>query len=325
MRSGSPPRGWGKRQGLGPNVHRPRFTPTRVGKTRASSVAVSVFFGSPPRGWGKRLYVRRRRRAVRFTPTRVGKTRCVNPIREGQTVHPHAGGENSRFLHVQAATAGSPPRGWGKLAIVAVWQDAVRFTPTRVGKTWSPALRRGWYPVHPHAGGENASSCTSTQTAWRFTPTRVGKTSSCRNKFLRYSVHPHAGGENVCRLSLSLAASVHPHAGGENGLSMFPRRPVIGSPPRGWGKRRHRRLAQRRERFTPTRVGKTKCQTVTSAGKTVHPHAGGENCWWPLPDNGISGSPPRGWGKRHYVLDKPLVGRFTPTRVGKTRWLRSAS
>ena len=132
---------------------------------------------------------------------------------------------------------------------------------------------------------------------------------------------------------------VHPHAGGENGFLSIVKDKPTGSPPRGWGKRRHGARSHHRERFTPTRVGKTIFAfifaylprfTPTRVGKTGSEV--GDLCR-------ILGSPPRGWGKPspislsaipypvhphaggencpgHSILNRRT--RFTPTRVGKT-------
>src|SRR5581483_6786827 len=93
---------------------------------------------------------------------------------------------------------GSPPRAWGQLLGRLPHLFGLRFTPTRVGTTSAPTLRRCSTPVHPHARGDNelppagcALAFGSPPRAWgqrprhssmrkrsRFTPTRVGTTSS---------------------------------------------------------------------------------------------------------------------------------------------------
>ena len=154
-RTGSPPRGWGKRFFLCATGDSIRFTPTRVGKTQHDhgggpdgpvhphaggengrlQANEWALCGSPPRGWGKHPLSSPHLRRCRFTPTRVGKTR----------------GRVARSL-------------------------PVRFTPTRVGKTNAAGLGANAYAVHPHAGGENLTAMTLSRTVLRFTPTRVGKT-----------------------------------------------------------------------------------------------------------------------------------------------------
>ena len=111
-----------------------------------------------------------------------------------------------------------------------------RFTPTRVGKTWTPCYSSAVSPVHPHACGEDMPSRTPTfaptgspprvwgrphhpdsiRTERRFTPTRVGKTERLQDISEEDAVHPHACGEdNVGRLACE---------------------PRLGSPPRVWGR-----------------------------------------------------------------------------------------
>ena len=51
---------------------------------------------------------------------------------------------------------------------------------------------------------------------------------------------------------------------------------------------------------------------------TVHPHACGENSVNKMRFTGLSGSPPRLWGKRGTGANGQRHQRFTPTPVGKT-------
>ena len=50
---------------------------------------------------------------------------------------------------------------------------------------------------------------------------------------------------------------VHPHVRGEDALTHGIMLNCTGSPPRAWGRRRHRPLSFLPLRFTPTCVGKT--------------------------------------------------------------------
>ena len=92
--SGSPPRAWGKRIASHTAPTSPRFTPTRVGKTRMKNARTTrptvhphargenvvsgspdtTYNGSPPRAWGKQSGDKSLTVRFRFTPTRVGKT-----------------------------------------------------------------------------------------------------------------------------------------------------------------------------------------------------------------------------------------------------------
>jgi hypothetical protein len=94
------------------------------------------------------------------------------------------------------------------------------------------------------------------------------------------------------------------------------------------------------KRYTPTRVGKTEwgnrsdrrvsgtpprvwgklppvCNNVYHY--TVHPHACGENNLGCRASPAPSGTPPRVWGKPEKIREFGGWGRYTPTRVGKTK------
>jgi len=130
-------------------------------------------------------------------------------------VHPHACGEDKIGIEQFPRPAGSPPRVWGRRGGKIPDFRAVRFTPTRVGKTVEGLKTALLMAVHPHACGEDARNLTmrikrigSPPRVWgrpihfrvkpldvRFTPTRVGK--GCRTtKRQAWPVHPHACGED---------------------------------------------------------------------------------------------------------------------------------
>ena len=50
-------------------------------------------------------------------------------------VHPHTRGEIFPEQVTMVPHAGSPPRAWGDLSVVLDTAGAVRFTPTRVGRS----------------------------------------------------------------------------------------------------------------------------------------------------------------------------------------------
>ena len=213
--SGSPPRVWGNRACLARRTRRPRFTPTRVGKSRSPSASAqsrsvhphacgeigvtssmaSRSRGSPPRVWGNRLPNCTTFPIRRFTPTRVGKSRDRRATPINKAVHPHACGEIGAVQKAGGAIGGSPPRVWGNQGGRAGVREYQRFTPTRVGKSSPGGNRAPGRAVHPHACGEidltmtaaDASSGSpprvwgnrgAAEARWaerRFTPTRVGK------------------------------------------------------------------------------------------------------------------------------------------------------
>ncbi len=278
---------------------RPRFTPTRVGKTRQLTRGVPDAPGSPPRVWGRRSRPDYAEYIRRFTPTRVGKTAgpCTNSRRR----------------------IGSPPRVWGRRPGVRVDRLGMRFTPTRVGKTIAAESTATRSTVHPHACGEDRGTAAPGRGLDRFTPTRVGKTCSA-SQFFRavYGSPPRVWGRRCGNVS---------EAGGDDGSP-----PRVwgrlssgtvsigssGSPPRVWGRLAARIRSGTRERFTPTRVGKTWFPGRYPSARAVHPHACGEDASRSsLISSGV-GSPPRVWGRPDVHPLHADFTRFTPTRVGKT-------
>ena len=74
----------------------------------------------------------------------------------------------------------------------------------------------------------------------------------------------------------------------------------------------------RRERLTPTCVGRTRYAVGRSPRSPAHPHVRGEDSRRILLTSSLSGSPPRAWGGRGGVVLGPPPARLTPTCVGRT-------
>ena len=90
------------------------------------------------------------------------------------------------------------------------------------------------------------------------------------------------------------------------------------TPPRAWGRHRHGLEDCRRERNTPTCVGKT---VVACRGLDIHrkhPHVRGEDNRI-MNDLGVTReTPPRAWGRQPALDEDAAKRRNTPTCVGKT-------
>ena len=172
---GSPPRAWGRRPSARSTSGRPRFTPTRVGTTPASSTrggrspvhphargddlsgtsGIGGTSGSPPCAWGRRRLATRLSSGWRFTPTRVGTTGPARALSVLLPVHPHARGDDRMGHGATLGDAGSPPRAWGRRISSSSMTRCRRFTPTRVGTTVSRHRRWRRGTVHPHARGDD--------------------------------------------------------------------------------------------------------------------------------------------------------------------------
>ena len=90
----------------------------------------------------------------RFTPTRVGKSALLLMLRVVYPVHPHTCGEITVNDADGLLSNGSPPHVWGNLNMNAKQVGAMRFTPTRVGKSYALGVSGRFYAVHPHTCGE---------------------------------------------------------------------------------------------------------------------------------------------------------------------------
>jgi len=214
----------------------------------------------------------------RFIPTHVGNTSGARSAPCRRPVHPHACGEHWYFQFTHRRSRGSSPRMWGTRAEERCSLQRLRFIPTHVGNTSSPATSAGTVTVHPHACGEHAagndrceSAVGSSPRMWgtrrgtgsgrvllRFIPTHVGNTPSGRIRTPGITVHPHACGEHVA-LCCGPASS-------------------LGSSPRMWGTQQGWRKRERGQRFIPTHVGNTAISLCWSIVSAVHPHACGEHC-----------------------------------------------
>ena len=171
---------------------------------------------TPPRTWGRRqltgLYV------LEFgnTPTHVGKTYTLLFFDFCLSKHPHARGEDNRYLPNEEQHRETPPRTWGRPLGAAFGLVGGRNTPTHVGKTWEGDPLLVAQGKHPHARGEDSRtglplkpSGETPPRTWgrpshhpheercrRNTPTHVGKTDFRALGRRSMGKHPHARGED---------------------------------------------------------------------------------------------------------------------------------
>ena len=155
------------------------------------------------------------------------------------TVHPHAGGENSRLPHSAGASNGSPPRGWGKLFVAIISPLRERFTPTRVGKTCYANQRKPADAGSPPRGwGKLLEERLVLWHVLGSPPRGWGKQYPPPHGEECEPVHPHAGGENHrTAREEQLASRFTPTRVGKTKVCIYCGSGEDGSPPRGWGKR----------------------------------------------------------------------------------------
>ena len=172
---GSSPRMWGTRETMRGEAMSVRFIPTHVGNTTQSyriprveavhphacgehkirAIVANLRLGSSPRMWGTRAECLVLSPFPRFIPTHVGNTHRLVLRRFQSPVHPHACGEHVPDGTRWSLYSGSSPRMWGTHNPQVTDQLLMRFIPTHVGNTLSPASCLRSQPVHPHACGEH--------------------------------------------------------------------------------------------------------------------------------------------------------------------------
>ena len=128
--------------------------PHRCGETNLLDFICDAMHGSPPQVWGNHPRPERSNQRFRFTPTGVGKPVIVIFHLYHPLVHPHRCGETRIIGFLLKPLLGSPPQVWGNQAPTRQDSDALRFTPTGVGKPADRTItmQRSW--VHPHRCGE---------------------------------------------------------------------------------------------------------------------------------------------------------------------------
>ncbi len=110
---------------------------------------------TPPRAWGRRIAGSCLYYPSRNTPTCVGKT--STPCRKSRQAwkHPHVRGEDRYQWRLLTHEQETPPRAWGRQAILTNTSSPERNTPTCVGKTRMQRQRARQYRKHPHVRGED--------------------------------------------------------------------------------------------------------------------------------------------------------------------------
>ena len=96
--------------------------------------AILTLIGSPPRGRGKVLKKRSLTCWLGITPAWAGKRGQNYHYSERPQDHPRVGGEKFNNPLAAIKIAGSPPRGRGKVLLVADFLQISRITPAWAGK-----------------------------------------------------------------------------------------------------------------------------------------------------------------------------------------------
>ena len=235
------------------------------------------------------------------------------------TAHPRAGGENPPPGKLIGLGHGSSPRGRGKPDRLLAYRDHVRLIPARAGKTKGRLPYAAVRQAHPRAGGENFQIGIPRSASWGSSPRGRGKRlPACAGRQPPRLI-PARAGKTCPSGHTGPCWSAHPRAGGENPSPLNDRSKPAGSSPRGRGKPG---VDARREHgcgLIPARAGKTPPPRMTGTAPGAHPRAGGENLWVFVLSRDLTGSSPRGRGKRRFIWVFLTSRGLIPARAGKTR------
>ncbi len=135
---------------------------------------------------------------------------------------------------------------------------------------------------------------------------------------------PRVWGRRILDIQQRLQEGFTPTCVGTARKKPGPTRSHAGSPPRVWGRRAPMISAADRVGFTPTCVGTAYTSWCRLASRWVHPHVCGDGWAGGEDDEGLTGSPPRVWGRQVKYMLPMLDSGFTPTCVG-TAQLRGGS
>ena len=255
--------------------------------------------GSSPRGRGKRRSGHQCLRSCRLIPAWAGKTSGRAGGLAVRRAHPRVGGENVVLRRLSAVAAGSSPRGRGKHEAWAFDADSGRLIPAWAGKTLMVSAAGSVIPAHPRVGGENRLLVRVRRRPDGSSPRGRGK--PCRAGRLRSGrrLIPAWAGKTVLHDVLRDRHPAHPRVGGENHVFNAHDMQDGGSSPRGRGKRLTRVSVSVIVGLIPAWAGKTLCPAWQRRCCRAHPRVGGENpnAW--QTHLSLSGSSPRGRGKRH--------------------------
>ncbi len=175
MVSETPPRAWGRLKRAGEVLGLVRNTPTGVGKTFYRGIPINGTgkhphgrgedrrypsarrrkCETPPRAWGRRDFIHASLFREGNTPTGVGKTAAARGRLAYLRKHPHGRGEDVKGEVAGRGGRETPPRAWGRPALLLPKATPLRNTPTGVGKTIYPHQISVLPRKHPHGRGED--------------------------------------------------------------------------------------------------------------------------------------------------------------------------
>ena len=166
------------------------------------------------------------------------------------------GGEKCGLGKTLMQLEGSPPRGRGKVLILALACASSGITPAWAGKSLLTIPKLTTRRDHPRVGGEKRRLTECAQWAEGSPPRGRGKVAVPARRSVSAGITPAWAGKSYMSLKPGLGDQDHPRVGGEKNAYYEMGQTKPGSPPRGRGKACKRSSQSRSMGITPAWAGK---------------------------------------------------------------------
>ena len=171
---------------------------------------------------------------------------------------------------------GSPPRGRGKVGLLAAGLYDLGITPAWAGKSIPRNRSRIQNEDHPRVGGEKRWSGASRGACGGSPPRGRGKVTLLPSYSLDTGITPAWAGKSPKTNHSCIHNKDHPRVGGEKKKRAKGCSKALGSPPRGRGKASSRFLPSTLTGITPAWAGKRTSSKKPALTLKDHPRVGGE-------------------------------------------------
>ncbi len=158
---------------------------------------------------------------------------------------PHVHGEDRTNASACSKAGETPPRAWGRQAILTNTSSPERNTPTCVGKTRMQRQRARQYRKHPHVRGEDRRSRMRKGSGLETPPRAWGRPSVAFGREHPVRNTPTCVGKTCSQASFPAVCEKHPHVRGEDCHHARVLLKNQETPPRAWG--RHQHIVKERE------------------------------------------------------------------------------
>ena len=216
FKTGSSPRGRGKREGARLRPGSRRLIPAWAGKTARPRPPTSQARAHPRVGGENLIGVAADLSAQGSSPRGRGKHDDLADAGGALRLIPAWAGKTMADRSATSSQPGSSPRGRGKPSRSQIGQSYTGLIPAWAGKTPVDFCPHVIHPAHPRVGGENERGCEWADRLPGSSPRGRGKPTAARQPIARVGLIPAWAGKTTSDASALHAAPAHPRVGGEN-------------------------------------------------------------------------------------------------------------